>query len=276
VRKIFDNKIFKFIYTVIKVLIFTILICYVAFIAVQRLTGNKSVFGYRLFTVATSSMSGVYDVNDVIAVKDCDVDNLEVGDDIAYIGSRGGLENKLISHRIIKIEESDGTRFFITKGVMNDVEDPTITSDQILGEIIGTVPIITQINHVIHTQVGFFCLIFCPLVVVIVLEILQTLTEMKVEKNELVLVDKKNNKKLLDEVDNNNDNGNDVKKEVTTAENVDNIVINNNDMSEDNKKVNINDKFIMQEYDNSDGNLEDDVSKEINVVDVKDEKEDLI
>ena len=121
---IFNNKIFKIVYGTLKTIFFTILILYVVFICVQRLSGNNSVFGFRFFTVATGSMKGVYNVNDVIAVKDFDNKKLKVGDDIAFIGNRGGLENKLVTHRIIKIEEESNGRIFTTKGVKNSVEDP--------------------------------------------------------------------------------------------------------------------------------------------------------
>ena len=200
---IFNNKIFKIVYGTLKKIFFTILILYVVFICVQRLSGNNTVFGFRLFTVATGSMKGVYNVNDVIAVKDFDNKKLKVGDDIAFIGNRGGLENKLVTHRIIKIEEDSNGRIFTTKGVKNSVEDPSITESQILGKVVGVVPVVTQINHVVKSQLGFFCLIFCPLVLVIVLEILQTITDIKLENNELQEINGKVNHIDSNNVDNN-------------------------------------------------------------------------
>lgn len=200
---IFNNKIFKIVYGTLKKIFFTILILYVVFICVQRLSVNNTVFGFRLFTVATGSMKGVYNVNDVIAVKDFDNKKLKVGDDIAFIGNRGGLENKLVTHRIIKIEEDSNGRIFTTKGVKNSVEDPSITESQILGKVVGVVPVVTQINHVVKSQLGFFCLIFCPLVLVIVLEILQTITDIKLENNELQEINGKVNHIDSNNVDNN-------------------------------------------------------------------------
>ena len=183
--KILHNKYFSIIYTIIRDIFFVVVVLYLAFILMQRISGNNSIFGYRLFTVATGSMSGVYEINDVIAVKDYDVLKLKVGDDIAYRGSRGGLEGKLITHRIIRITESDHGRVYVTRGVNAPVEDPSIESYQILGKVIGVVPIITTLNHVIKSQLGFFALVFCPLVIVIVLEVLQTITDIRLEKEEI-------------------------------------------------------------------------------------------
>lgn len=225
---IFSNKIFKIVYGTLKTIFFTILILYVVFICVQRLSGNNSVFGFRLFTVATGSMKGVYNVNDVIAVKDFDNKKLKVGDDIAFVGNRGGLENKLVTHRIIKIEEESNVRIFTTKGVKNSVEDPSITESQILGKVVGVVPVVTQINHVVKSQLGFFCLIFCPLVLVIVLEILQTITDIKLENNELQEINKKEINDKVNHIDSNNVDNNEEDKPVIISN-----ILENNSVSDD-------------------------------------------
>lgn len=225
---IFNNKIFKIVYGTLKTIFFIILILYVVFICVQRLSGNNSVFGFRLFTVATGSMKGVYNVNDVIAVKDFDNKKLKVGDDIAFVGNRGGLENKLVTHRIIKIEEESNVRIFTTKGVKNSVEDPSITESQILGKVVGVVPVVTQINHVVKSQLGFFCLIFWPLVLVIVLEILQTITDIKLENNELQEINKKETNDKVNHIDSNNVDNNDEDKPVIVSN-----ILENNSVSDD-------------------------------------------
>ena len=225
---IFNNKIFKIVYGTLKTIFFIILILYVVFICVQRLSVNNTVFGFRLFTVATGSMKGVYNVNDVIAVKDFDNKKLKVGDDIAFVGNRGGLENKLVTHRIIKIEEESNGRNFTTKGVKNSVEDPSITESQILGKVVGVVPVVTQINHVVKSQLGFFCLIFCPLVLVIVLEILQTITDIKLENNELQEINKKEINDKVNHIDSNNVDNNEEDKPVIVSN-----ILENNSVSDD-------------------------------------------
>lgn len=218
-EKIFNCRIFKFIFELLKCLLFLIMFLYIAFICVQRISGNKGIMGYHLYTVATGSMAGVYDINDVIVVKNYDTSKLKVGDDVAYVGNRGGLEDRLVTHRIIKIEDGENGRIFTTKGVSNQVEDPSITSSQIVGKVAGILPVVTQLNHIIKSQVGFFCLIFCPLVLVIVLEILQTVTDIKLDKNELEEIQKEVSSDKLEEDNNLNKN--------------DDIIEKNNDDSEE-------------------------------------------
>ena len=190
-KKLFDNKVFRIVIGIVRTFVIMVMVFYVGFVILQRLSGNRSIMSYRFFTVATGSMKGVYNINDVIAVKDCDTNNLKVGDDVAYLGSRSGLEGKIIVHRIIRMEDSsDGGRLFTTKGVNSSVEDPVIHDNQVLGVVVGKIPVITEINHIVRSQLGFFSLIFCPLVFIVVLEILQTITDYQLEKKQIQVIEK--------------------------------------------------------------------------------------
>lgn len=181
-----NNKVFRIIYNIIKTCICTVLAIYIAFVLYQRFTGNAPLFGYRVFTVATGSMVPVYEVNDVILVKEIDAKKLKIGDDIAYKGERGGFEGLIITHRIINIEEeANGSLRLFTKGVNNEYEDPSITDNQILGKVEGKVFFINALNHVIKSTWGFFVFIFLPLTLVIILEVLETIFEGKIERNEI-------------------------------------------------------------------------------------------
>ena len=195
-QKLLENKAFKIIYGIIKTFIVSFLVIYLLFVIIQRVTNNSSIFGYRMFTVATGSMEPVYEVNDVILVKDTDPSTLKVGDDIAYLGNRDAVKGLVVTHRIIRIETLDDNKVHYTlKGVNNKYEDPSITEDQILGKVLGKVYVVNFINHVVKNIYGFFFLVFCPLVLVIFLEIADTIIEAKVEKNELRLIEKEDKKK---------------------------------------------------------------------------------
>ena len=189
---LFDNKTFNIVYNIVKFIVIFILGSYILFIALQKLTNNSSIFGYRVFSVASGSMIPVYNVNDVILVKDVDVNRLKVGDDIVYVGNRGGVEGLVVSHRIINIDKRNGKveRLF-TQGLNAQGADPSIGPDQVLGQVIEVVPIITPINHILKNIFGFFFLIFLPLVFIIVLEVLETRIEIKLDREELIRRNKK-------------------------------------------------------------------------------------
>ena len=183
-RKILDSKYFQIPYKIIKAIIFIVLLLYVVFTIIQRVSGNQSIFGYRLFAVATGSMVPDYNINDVLAIKEVNHNEIKVGDDITYLGKKQDVSGKIVTHRIIDIEEKNGKKTYLTKGINNDLEDPTIGDNQIYGKVVGKVPVVTQINHIVKNQYGFFFLIFLPLVIVIFLEIADTVTEMKQDKIE--------------------------------------------------------------------------------------------
>lgn len=194
-KKLLENKTFQIIYTIIKIFVVAMLSIYLLFVIVQRFTNNSSILGYRVFTIATGSMEPVYNINDVILVKDTDPSTLKKGDDIAYLGNRDAVKGLIVTHRIIRIKTfSDGKVHYTLKGVNNKYEDPSITEDQILGKVVGKLPVVNFINHVVKNIYGFFFLVFCPLVLVIFLEIADTIIDMKLEKNEIRLIEKEDKK----------------------------------------------------------------------------------
>lgn len=194
-KKLLENKTFQIIYTIIKIFVVAMLSIYLLFVIVQRFTNNSSILGYRVFTIATGSMEPVYNINDVILVKDTDPSTLKKGDDIAYLGNRDAVKGLIVTHRIIRIETfNDGKVHYTLKGVNNKYEDPSITADQILGKVVGKLPVVNFINHVVKNIYGFFFLVFCPLVLVIFLEIADTIIDMKLENNEIRLIEKEDKK----------------------------------------------------------------------------------
>lgn len=177
-------KVFTTIKTVFDIIIIAVIAVYISAILIQRVSGNKSVLGYRMFNVASESMVPVYKINDIIVVKDCNPATLQIGDDIAYVGSDNSLNGKIITHRIINIDNSKEE--ITTKGVNNDLVDPSITTNQVIGKVIGVVPFISFINKLVMTQAGFYFLIFVPVVLIACMEIAETIIEGKIEKKELV------------------------------------------------------------------------------------------
>ena len=94
---------------------------------------NKSIFGYRLFIVATGSMAGTIDAGEIIIAKSVSPTTLKVRDIITFTSNDPSILGEKNTHRIIKIE---GDRFF-TRGDANQQADslPT-TSQNIIGKVI--------------------------------------------------------------------------------------------------------------------------------------------
>ena len=185
IRKIIDSKIFSFISGLIKAFLLTVIILYLSFIVLQRITNNSSIMGYRVFNVASASMDPVYKVGEVILVKEVVPGTLKTGDDITYLGNKQDTDGITITHRIVRIDlKENNRRIFYTKGLNNIVEDPVVEEEQIYGQVKAKLNIISFINRSIRNIYGFFFLIFVPLVLVIFLEIADTVMDYVGNKKE--------------------------------------------------------------------------------------------
>ena len=80
-------KIIRKIFAILRFLITVVILAIIAIIVVQRVSNNtKAILGYRIFTVVTESMVPKYEVGDVLLVKEKEVEQIQVGEDVAYLG----------------------------------------------------------------------------------------------------------------------------------------------------------------------------------------------
>ena len=145
------KNVLNFIWKVIYKLIAVAVILMFVFAVVQKSSDNReSIFGIKIFTVITGSMIPVYEIGDIIIVKDVLPEEIIAGDDIVYIGEKGTYRDKTITHRVQSIKKKeDGNYGIITKGVANSSQDPEINQTQVLGKVIGHVPIFSFILKLI-------------------------------------------------------------------------------------------------------------------------------
>ena len=166
------KKILTVIWSIIKFIIWVLVIGLLIIIGVQRITKNeKAVAGFRIFTVITESMVPVYKVGDSIVIKNEDPSQLKVGDDITYLGKEESMKDKIVTHRIISIEKNeDGTYKIQTKGVANDEPDPIINESQVYGKVLYKIKTITFINGIAGNLYGMYFAIFLPFGLMVFLE----------------------------------------------------------------------------------------------------------
>ena len=174
------KKIFKVIWNIVKTIFIVIISLYLFFIILNKVSTKCSIFGYRILTISNTTMSSVYNINDVILVKGVNNKKLKVGDDITYKGTTGGLEGTIVTSRIEKIEkDKKGNIIYTTKGVDTPVLDPSINEKQIFGKVIVVIPVISQLYKVLKLPLGFFLFVFCPLFIIILFGIILTFKDMK-------------------------------------------------------------------------------------------------
>ena len=112
-------------------------------------TPDKSLFGYRYYTVLTPSMEPAYSVGDMVFVKIENADNINVGDVITFNPS--SYSDAYLTHRVVeKIPDyqGSGVTCFRTKGDANDSEDSFLIDE---GRVIGTVKLgISKLGYVVR------------------------------------------------------------------------------------------------------------------------------
>lgn len=160
------KKIKDIILKIIQIVLTLSLILMIAFAIVQKSTENKgSIFGIKIFTVITGSMIPVYDIGDIIIVKEILPEEIKVGDDIVYKGEKGSYKDKTITHRVETIDkDEEGNYKIITKGVANRAQDPEINQTQVLGKVIFDIPIVSYILKIIT---NVYVLIAIPVVILV-------------------------------------------------------------------------------------------------------------
>jgi signal peptidase len=191
-RKIIDNKIFKIIYGTIKFICIFVLVLYVGFLAIQKLSNNSSIGGFRVFTIVTGSMEPELTVGDVILVQETSFEKLKLKDVVTYESKGQGTDGMIITHRIIDLDSA--SKKIITKGDANDVEDPSIDDSQVYGKVIYKFTAISLLTKLVRNKYGFYFLIFVPLVLVIFLEVADFVTQPKEEDEEEEKEENKNEK----------------------------------------------------------------------------------
>lgn len=186
-------KTFKFVISVIKFILTTLIIIIIGVILIQRFSNNNmSLGGYRIFTVVTESMVPKYQVGDVILIKEEEKSKIQIGDDVTYMGKVGSYADKIITHQVINIENGkDGLLKFHTKGIANEDEDPLVSEEQIYGVVQTKLQIVTFLNGIINNMYGMYFLIIIPLAIIM-------FTEFKSFKEEKIDYDEDDDEDLED------------------------------------------------------------------------------
>lgn len=157
-------RVLKFILKTLEICVITLIIITSLIIVIQRVSNNeKSFFGYRIFKVETGSMIPAYNVGDVLLVKEKKIEELTEGDVITYNGKSGNMKGKTVTHRIINIERSNGTIY--TKGDANNLADPEIKEEQVIGKVIAKSKILTVITNLLNNKYIFYFFGIVPLTI---------------------------------------------------------------------------------------------------------------
>lgn len=151
------SKVGSIITTVLLILVIVLLVL----MFVARASGHTiSVFGFRFYRVSSGSMEPTLMTGDVILVQNVSMDNVHKGDIISYKAEKGEMAGNVITHRVIEEPETkNGICCLRTKGDDAAIPDPEITSDQIIGKYVTTLPLIGKLYSFFLKPAGLITMI---------------------------------------------------------------------------------------------------------------------
>jgi len=133
------KKIVKIVLKILYQILIILCVLLIIIILMQKITNsNRTIFGYRLFRVITGSMEPEYDVGVVVICKEIPINDINVGDDIVYLGRYGDYNGKIIMHDVIGTDKDENGNIvnLHAKGLHSaSVEDPQIKPDQVFGVV---------------------------------------------------------------------------------------------------------------------------------------------
>ncbi len=154
------------------VLIFALLVTILVFSS-GRNNGVANLLGYIPLTVESNSMLPTFSEGDMIICKEIDdVYTLQEGDVITFWTFIEGYRVKN-THRIVRVEETDSIRSFVTRGDNNSIDDEIpVNTDDIIGKwtnvrIIGA----GKVMNFLRTKTGFFICILIPMAIFFLFEL---------------------------------------------------------------------------------------------------------
>lgn len=164
--------IFNAIRTVLVYLFAIAIVVSAIFFAMDK-SPQKSVFGFRYYTILTPSMEPAYSVGDVVIVKLTNADEINTGDVITFNPSSDS--NAYLTHRVTeKIQNYEGTGVtcFRTKGDSNNAEDSfLIDSSRVIGKVSFSVP---KIGYIIRfVQLRWYFVIPLAIMLFVLLKLMK-------------------------------------------------------------------------------------------------------
>ena len=94
------------------------------------------IFPIRPLGIATGSMKPTLNVGDLVFIKKCNANSIEVNDVIEY-----KRQNYSVIHRVVSKYQKDGVFYFITKGDNNSNNDTDPVREEYLkGKVVGRIP----------------------------------------------------------------------------------------------------------------------------------------
>ena len=162
------KKIFSRIRLVLGSILVAILFITLIVTFISRISGKTpEMFGISLMRISSNSMEPELMVGDIILIKNTDIEKIEAGDIISYLGDKSSYAGKVITHKVIEpptFSEDDGVYYLTTAGIREGAHaDPEIKHTQVLGKLVCVVPLLGWVYNLFTTWYGFLLFVLIVL-----------------------------------------------------------------------------------------------------------------
>lgn len=124
----------------------------VAAIALAVALVGVRLIGYDVYTVLSGSMEPTYHTGSVIYVKDCEPEEVQVGDPITFVMNEDLV---VATHRVIEVDEEKGA--FYTKGDANAAPDGSpVLFENLIGKPVFTIPYLGYVADYVQNPPGTY------------------------------------------------------------------------------------------------------------------------
>lgn len=129
---------------------------------------------YKGFLIQSGSMEPAIMTGDVIIVNS--FPDYKLNDVITFYDN----ENRVVTHRIIEVDNSSSETSFKTKGDANQSEDIHLQKkSKVIGKVIMVIPKIGYLAAFSQTKMGIFLLVLVPVVLIVYDEIIKMFKELR-------------------------------------------------------------------------------------------------
>lgn len=191
--------------TLLGVILVFILVCFISVTASKIKGREPNLFGYRFLYILTDSMEPELPAGSSIIVKNCNAEDVKVGDYVCYetdlaLYKESGV--KYITHKCIEslhVDESTGNEVITTQGIKTGAPiDAPVEAQRVQAVFVGKIPAwIGNFFSFLITPYGFATLICVPLVILLAVQLfgqLKVILKKEKEKSEEDLLEEEINK----------------------------------------------------------------------------------
>ncbi len=168
------NNTLKKIWNIVSTALVVLMVLCAVFLMGSRL------IGYQCYTVISPSMTPVYDVGDLIYVKEVNPNTIKAGDVITFIVN----EDLVIgTHRVVRVD-AQNQRFY-TKGDANEIEDQDpVHFNNVIGVPQFSIPKLGYVSDFLQNPPGMYITIGVGIILILLIFVPDMIGKKKEEENE--------------------------------------------------------------------------------------------